>query len=151
MNLICAIMVAHPPLIIPEIGRGQEDKIQKTIESFKHAARFLVDTQPETIIVISPHSTMYADYFHISPGTGATGNFARFGAGGVQLEVEYDRELVCAISSAANKAGLPAGTLGERDKSLDHGTLVPLYFIKNGWCGLVCRDFRFRNTTGSAC
>lgn len=137
MNPICTVMVPHPPLIVPEIGRGQEKKIQKTIDSFKRAACFLADAQPETIVIISPHSTAYADYFHISPGPGAKGSFAQFGAGGVRLEVEYDTALVSAISRAADRAGIPAGTLGERDKSLDHGTLVPLYFINEAYGGEI--------------
>ena len=31
MDPICTVMVPHPPLIVPEIGRGQE-KIQKTVD-----------------------------------------------------------------------------------------------------------------------
>ena len=36
---------------------------------------------------------------------------------------------VVKASMLAEKEGLVAGTLGERDKELDHGTLVPLYFL----------------------
>ena len=34
-----AIMVPHPPLIIPEVGRGQELQIQSTIDAYHEAAR----------------------------------------------------------------------------------------------------------------
>ena len=30
---------------------------------------------------------------------------------------------------------MQAGTLGERDKRLDHGTMVPLYFVNRYWTG----------------
>ena len=41
----------------------------------------------------------------------------------------YDEELVNEISKFAFEEDIPVGTLGERDGQLDHGTMVPLYFI----------------------
>jgi AmmeMemoRadiSam system protein A len=45
------------------------------------------------------------------------------------MTVQYDADFVQKIALRAKRAGLPAGTLGERNKALDHGTMVPLYFI----------------------
>ena len=73
---------------------------------------------------------MYADYFHISPGTGASGSMAAFGASQTRLEVKYDTELRQELVQQAEMAGLHAGTLGERDPSLDHGSFLPLYFLQ---------------------
>ena len=78
MSVKGAVMVPHPPLIVPEIGRGEERKIQATVDAYHQAARKIAQWKPDTVVVISPHSVMYADYFHISPGKGTTGNFARF-------------------------------------------------------------------------
>ncbi len=122
-------MVPHPPLIIPDVGRGEERKIQATIDAYEKAARFLADLRPDTVVVLSPHSVMYADYFHISPGPGAKGSFARFRAPEVRFSVTYDSEFVEELCREAEARDVPAGTLGERDKSLDHGTMVPLYFL----------------------
>ncbi len=135
MGIAAAIMVPHPPLIIPEIGKGEEQKIQKTIDAYREAARWLGGFKPETIVLISPHQTMYADYFHISPGTGAKGDFSAFRVPGVKLAVSYDTEFVNELSSIAEERNLPAGTLGEREKRLDHGTMVPLYFMEQFWQG----------------
>ena len=44
--------------------------------------------------------------------------------------MDYDEELSSGICKLAEAALLPAGFEGERDKSLDHGTMVPLYFIR---------------------
>ncbi len=137
MNPICAISVPHPPLIIPQVGRGQEREISNTTKGFAEAARFLASFEPETVVVISPHSVVYADYFHISPGKGAKGSFSRFGAGEVRFDVAYDAGFAAGLCRAAEKAGLPAGTLGERDKELDHGTMVPLYFIREAYGGVL--------------
>ena len=122
-------MVPHPPLIVPEIGHGEERKIQASIDSYHRAAQKIAEWKPDTIVVISPHSVMYADYFHISPGSGAKGNFARFRAPQVKFQVDYDTEFVRMLCRETEARDIPAGTLGERDKSLDHGTMVPLYFL----------------------
>ena len=37
MAVTGAVMVPHPPLIIPEVGRGQERGIQDTIASYHKA------------------------------------------------------------------------------------------------------------------
>lgn len=128
-------MVPHPPLIIPDVGRGEEKNIQKTIDAYHRAAETIGRLQPETIVLLSPHQTMYADYFHISPGQGAKGDFGQFRAGQLHMEISYDTEFVRVLCEAAAAAGLQAGTLGERERKLDHGTMVPLYFVNRYWTG----------------
>ena len=135
MGISAGFMVPHPPLIIPDVGGGEEKKIQKTIDAYQRAAETIGRLQPETIVLLSPHQTMYADYFHISPGQGARGDFGQFRARGTSMEVSYDTEFVRALCETAQEAGLPAGTLGEREKKLDHGTMVPLYFVNQYWAG----------------
>lgn len=130
MSIAGAAAVPHPPIIIPEVGRGEEEKIQATTEAYQAAADFISRLQPDTIVLTSPHATAYTDYFHISPGRAARGDFSRFGAAQVQLQVNYDTAFVEELSQAAKEVSLPAGTLGERDPNLDHGTLVPLYFLE---------------------
>lgn len=129
MGIPAGIMVPHPPLIVPAVGRGEERVIAATVGAYERAAAFVMSFAPETLIVVSPHTAMYADYFHVSPGAGASGNFAQFGAPQEAFEVSYDAEFVRALEAAAGKSGFPAGTLGERDKRLDHGVMVPLYFL----------------------
>ena len=134
MHIVSAAMVPHPPLIIPQVGRGQEKAIGHTIESYQKAAELLASHKPETIVVLTPHSVMYGDYFHISPGKNAKGSFAQFQAGEVAFSVAYDTEFVAELCRRADGEGLHAGTRGERDAKLDHGTMVPLYFLREA-CG----------------
>ncbi|MBQ6655094.1 MAG: AmmeMemoRadiSam system protein A [Erysipelotrichaceae bacterium] len=130
MPILAAIMVPHPPLIIPEVGRGEEKQVQSTINAYEKAGLFVSELQPDTVIVSSPHSVMYADYFHVSPKKKASGSFSRFGASQVSFEEQYDEDLVREIGRRADLEEFPAGTLGERDPQLDHGTMVPLHFIE---------------------
>lgn len=133
MGITAAFMVPHPPLIIPQVGGGQEQQIRHTTDSYHEIARGIGQLQPETIVLISPHQMMYTDYFHISPGRKARGDFGRFRAGQVKLEASYDTDFVRRLCSAADKRNLSAGTLGEKDPSLDHGSMVPLYFVNQYW------------------
>ena len=135
MGIIAGFMVPHPPMIVPDIGRGSEAQVADTTAAYERAADEIASLAPETIIITSPHSIMYADYFHISPGKSARGSFAGFRAPGVRFNEEYDTELVKEICRLADKEDFPAGTMGERDKDLDHGTMVPLWFIRNKYKG----------------
>ncbi|SFC90704.1 AmmeMemoRadiSam system protein A [Butyrivibrio sp. YAB3001] len=131
MPILAAFMVPHPPLIIPDVGRGGEAQIIETSMAYEKVADLIAMMHPETIIITSPHATMYADYFHISPGGATTGSMAQFGAGQVRFIEEYDKKLVDEIEKLAVKMDFPAGTMGEIDRDLDHGTMVPLWFIRN--------------------
>ncbi len=129
MSLFGAYILPHPPIALSEIGKGKEKEIQKTVDSFKEIAKRISDLKPETIVVISPHSTVYSDYIHISPGKYAKGSFSDFGAGNTAMSLEYDTSLVDKIAEYSEKENIPAGKLGERGTRLDHGTMVPLYFV----------------------
>ncbi|MGE4485683.1 MAG: AmmeMemoRadiSam system protein A, partial [Oscillospiraceae bacterium] len=129
MPILGAFILPHPPIILPEVGRGEERKIQNTIDACRETAGRIAALKPDTIVLTSPHTALYGDYFHISPGEKAMGDLRRFGVAGVKLEAEYDSEFVKLLEKTAGDAGLSAGTLGERDSALDHGTLIPLYFL----------------------
>ena len=135
MPIVAAYMVPHPPMIVPQVGRGSEKQITKTIRAYEAVAARIAGIRPETIIVTSPHAVLCADYFHISPGEDATGDFGSFRAPEVRFAEKYDTELVKAICALAKEKDFPAGTLGERDRRLDHGTMVPLYFIEQQYTG----------------
>ena len=140
MPIIGAIIVPHPPIIIPTVGRVQEREVQDTIDAYRAAAKQAAACEPEVLIVTTPHLVMYADYFHISPDKGASGDMSAFGASQTRLTVEYDMELRKEIIHQAENAGIRAGTLGEKDPSLDHGAFLPLYFLQDA--GVDCPILR---------
>ncbi len=135
MGILAAFMVPHPPMIVPDVGRGSEKDVMETIRSYEKVAGEIAALKPETIIITSPHSVMYSNYFHISPGSSAKGDFGRFRAPKVSFEETYDHELVNRLTDICFEEGFPAGFEGEKDKELDHGTMVPLYFIRKAFSG----------------
>ena len=135
MGIKAAYMVPHPPLIVPDVGRGGEKKIIETTKAYERVAEEISKIKPDTIVILSPHSVMYADYFHISPGAGANGDFGHFGAPDVRFSERYDAEFVLRLEELLEDNGFPGGTSGQREKELDHGTMVPLYFIRKYYQG----------------
>lgn len=150
MAILAAMAVPHPPLIIPEVGQGEEQQIAPTIAAYQQVMERAAALRPDTVVILSPHTVMYADYFHLSPGAGAAGSFAAFRAPQVRVETAYDTEFAEALVKRWKAADFPAGTLGEKNGELDHGTMIPLYFLQQhlrgvpilriGLSGLPARD-----------
>ena len=129
MPIIASFAVPHPPLIIPDVGKGSEKQIPKTIKSYEEIAKQIAEIEPETIIISSPHTIAFRDYFYLSTKTTMKGSFASFGASNVSFEETIDLELVKEIEKLSLKESFPAGTV-DKEVELDHGTMVPLYFIR---------------------
>ncbi|MBR5337860.1 MAG: AmmeMemoRadiSam system protein A [Lachnospiraceae bacterium] len=135
MSVVAAYMVPHPPLIVPKVGRGNEACVQETIDAYEKVADEIAALAPDTIIISSPHASLFTDYFAISSGKMGVGSMASFGAPAVAFKEEYDEELVKKISLISVEKEFPAGTLGEVSRELDHGVMVPLWFIRKKYTG----------------
>ena len=128
MKILGAFMVPHPPLIVDEIGKDEINKIKKTYDSYTQIAKEIGKLKPDTIIVSSPHAPLYIDYFYLPNEENAIGSFSRFGAPSIKFNQKYDVELIKEIESISKEQNFPCGRMDSRE-SLDHGTMVPLYFI----------------------
>ncbi len=136
-RIVNAYILPHPPIIIPEVGRGREADAGKTIEAYKKVAKEIKEDNPDTIIVITPHGPFFKDLIYITDTEKTIkGDFRRFGAPEVRLEFENHIFFAEKISNNAAyhkiKTGGPAHQLIKRfglSRDLDHGAMVPLYFI----------------------
>ena len=129
MSILASFIVPHPPLIIPNIGKGSEKQVSKTISAYKEIAKQIATLNPETIIISSPHAPMYSDCFYISNSPTLTGNLANFGAKEISFTEEVDTKLVDEITELAKKHHFPVYK-DIPSVPLDHGTIIPLYFIR---------------------
>ena len=110
-----AIRSYYAPIMMREIGKGQEQEIKETIKTYERIAKQIAEYAPELILVFSPHSVMYSDYFHISPGKKAKGNFWQFGHKELEVFTEYDEEFSKELEKEAAADGIAAGRQGERE------------------------------------
>lgn len=54
--LVLGVISPHPPIIIPEIGGREVEKVKNTIAALKLTASRLAAEKPDKIVLISPHS-----------------------------------------------------------------------------------------------
>lgn len=133
MAIIGAAVLPHPPLAAGKVALEQKKLIQSTVDSFLRIAKKIQTLSPETIVLISPHAPLYADYFHLSSSQEnekILGDFSRFGDSKTKVEAVYDKIFVDALSTLCKKDDFPCGTLGKKEAFLDHGVTVPLYFVQ---------------------
>ena len=127
--MIRGIIMPHPPIARPMVGRGEEKKIQATLDAYRTASEQIADYAPETIVVISPHNIFFRDAFYISPGETYTDSLARFRAPDDRVSIPYDTELRDEIAKLLTEASIPVVQDKRYADEPDHGSLIPLLFI----------------------
>ncbi|PLX31297.1 MAG: AMMECR1 domain-containing protein, partial [Clostridiales bacterium] len=79
-KILSAYLMPHPPIIIEEIGKGEEKKIEETIKSMQYIAEYVRQKRPDTIIVITPHGPVFRDAVAVSYGEHLRGTLEKFNA-----------------------------------------------------------------------
>lgn len=130
MTLVFSSICPHPPLLIPTIGDSELEKISSTVKALEKLNKEFVQAKPETVVVISPHAPSLPQAFGIAKAKVLSGNFGQFGDFGTELSFENDIELQKAILEEVKEEKIPIETLDYSD--LDHGSLVPLYYLTKG-------------------
>lgn len=131
MSLVFAAISPHPPLLIPQIGGQDLQKISETVLGMRKLANIFREAEVETLIVISPHSLVYPDRFNVAGMEKVFGSFAQFNAPDVIMEYKNDLELAHQIDNATNKADLKTLLYNNSGEffELDHGIMVPLFYL----------------------
>lgn len=129
-------LMPHPPIIIPEIGRGEEKKINTTSMSMHTIGRDIQLMAPDTIIIVTPHGTMFQDAIALAYEDTLKGSLKNFGVPEVSMEHKIDKKLTQEIYETALVQDIAIVKVtqdlldGYNTKlSIDHGALVPLCFI----------------------
>ena len=136
-SIVFAGIAPHPPLLIPEVGGSRIEKVADSQRALREFSRRLIANSPTTVVVISPHSPLDPRIFTARSSLSLAGDFADFNAPAVRLVFQNDLEMVEAIKRQADAAGVELRLL-DRDYPLDHGALVPLYYLHEaGWRGPI--------------
>lgn len=148
-KILGGYLFPHPPIIIEEIGQGKEKRAIKTIEGVKALARDIKMKKPATIIIISPHGPLFTDAISISIEEDLKGDFGKFGYRDISLEYKNHTKLAYKIIKNALIKDIQIAQVNKSfakdyniDISLDHGVLVPLYFVDKEY-----KDFKIINIT----
>jgi AmmeMemoRadiSam system protein A/AmmeMemoRadiSam system protein B len=134
--LVFSGIAPHPPIMVPEVGRESISDVEDSIDAMAELARRVIESDAETVVLISPHAPLEADSFVAYDGPEVFADFSRFNAPDAYFTAQVDEELLDAIRKAATSKRYDVTTLAGQD--LDHGIAVPLYFLfRNGWEGKV--------------
>lgn len=135
-KILSSYLLPHPPILIKEIGKGEEKKAKATIEGMEKASRAIKEYSPSTIIIITPHGPLFRDAIALSLEKNLSGNFSRFGHGELGFSLKNNLELAESIRKNSIEEGIPIIGIDKElakeyrvSKDLDHGALVPLYFL----------------------
>jgi len=136
-SIVFAGIAPHPPLLVPEVGGSRIARVAESERALRDFSTRLVRARPDTVVVISPHSPMDASVFRARSAEVLAGDFGEFYATNVRLSFENDLELLDEIENAARDFAIPVERL-HREYPLDHGALVPLYYLREaGWTGPI--------------
>ena len=136
-NLLMAALCPHPPIIIPEVGKSETEKVKNTILGIEQISKKIADFVPDTIVIITPHSYFNPYYFSIYSDEKLYGNFSQFGALNTEFSFKNDLDFLNKLEINIQKHFKGLNKLSP-DIMLDHGSGVPLYFLdKAGYKGEI--------------
>lgn len=135
-RILSAYLTPHPPIIISQIGQGEELKAKRTVEGMEEIGRDIALRKPQTIVVITPHGPVFSDANAISMEEKLKGDFGAFGHSQLSYSYDSDQELTYQIVKNCLTNNIQIAQMTKEmyrrynlDGKLDHGALVPLHFV----------------------
>lgn len=138
--IIFGALTPHPPIMVAGIGRPEDlERVAASRAALEEIDRMLAADPPDTLVVFTPHGTVYQDALIIYSDARLTGGLQNFGLDRT-WSWATDSELARAIAAKGSAAGLPVyltplaeAAGGNRPVGLDHGVLTPLSFFNPAW------------------
>ena len=130
-GIVFGCLVPHPPLMVPDVGKGEERAIAATIQSLEKLADMIAEQKPEIALVISPHGDTHVDAMGILSTESFVGNMYVWGSRLPERKFVNDLEMVKLIEVEAEINGVPTTRIGGNAYELDWGVMAPLHiYIK---------------------
>jgi Uncharacterized conserved protein len=137
MSWIWAVLAPHPPIIVPDVGRGREREAALTIEGIDGLTRRIAAAErPERILLLSPHQPYALGSLALNRARAIRGSFSPFGAPSVVFDLRTPLVEVDALYDFLGARNVPVSFVELHDLTRDQGAMVPLYFLENALNGL---------------
>ena len=149
MSWIWTALMPHPPILVPEVGRGGEfgasltaDGISGIMEriccesggtpvrSGEKAEGSSPGQAPDRLLLISPHQPYAEGALAVNRSERAKGSFAVFGVPNVSFDLVNPVDDALALAKFLEGEGIPVGLTNSRSLDRDQGSMVPLYFLE---------------------
>lgn len=127
-------LMPHAPILVRGVGGESFVHVEGTARAMAIVADHALATEPDTVVVISPHSPRRPGAFGLWHTPRLCGSLGRFGSPQDRVDLPLDRGFTDRLEREAERLGLRTWRIvGE---PLDHGALVPLcYLTAAGWEG----------------
>jgi aromatic ring-opening dioxygenase LigB subunit len=127
MSLVFAALCPHSPILVPEIGRENREKLQKTISALSRLEEDLYLSYPDIIFVLSPHEALHEKAFVINVHETFTANFEEFGDLEKQNTWKGSEDLGAKIAHKAIAENISIKLINE--EKIRYGTSIPLMYL----------------------
>lgn len=125
--IVFAAIVPHSPLLVPALGTEHRGKLAATLAAIENIEQALYLAKPDSLCIIAPHDTHYADAFSLNLGEQYVGTLKAFGNFSTTIEAKSDHLLIDRIQRKLRNEGIPL-TLSSKEE-LDYGFTVPLLLL----------------------
>lgn len=125
--LVFSAIVPHPPLLIPNIGKEELKKVDKTKKALEQLEQDLYLSKPDLIVIISPHGSLFSDAFTINAHPHFLADFSQFGDLKTKQKWQGDAIFASTLSHQSYVQNISTQMISE--EILDHGSTVPLFYL----------------------
>lgn len=125
--LTFASICPHPPLLMPNIGQENIKQVEKTRDALIKLEELFYAAKPDSVVIISPHSPLMPDTFGINMAENFTGSFEEFGDFATKFNFKSNLAFSHRLKERLEDHQFPAILIHQ--EKLDHGILVPLYYL----------------------
>jgi AmmeMemoRadiSam system protein A len=134
MAIPCSVLMCHAPIVIPDVAGHRARQCAETTRAMRDIASRICAHGPDAVVLVSPHGPRHATRWGICTQSPLSGNFGRFGADHIGVIVPGAPPAAARLTPIARAMRLTTREIA--GDNLDHGALVPLYFLKQaGWDG----------------
>lgn len=130
-GIVFGCIVPHPPLMVPQIGRGQERRISNTLQAMDKLAVLLQKYHPDTALLVSPHGKGHHSAMGVLKAQEYEGNLVSWGVSDISYSFKNDLDFIKALEDECTQKNIPLKSIGEKYYELDHGSMAPLYYLVN--------------------
>lgn len=138
------VLSPHPPVLIGEIGGGRCQELQATLTTLHKVSQELLAGKPDCIVFLTPHGNVFRDCITYLSEERLEGDLGDFGQPGIRTSLPNDLQLIACIAGLAASQGPEFIGINKEiarrhqlHTRLDHGILVPLYFLQQAGMGEI--------------
>jgi AmmeMemoRadiSam system protein A len=135
-GFLAGALVAHPPILLTEVGGAQSARVRVTAYAMQRLDGILSAVDAALVVVVSPHSPSSMTSLPVRRAAHAAGDLSRFRAPQIRVEAQVDVALAAALVVDGQRAGFSLTWAEESE--LDHGVVVPLYALARTMANKRC-------------